>query len=608
MIAGSTDLQLADREPEELWNDIRDIVKETADKRVPKAKRKKVTKWLSDEAVKIADERREVRNKGDDKEYRRLNAAFQRRARQDKEQGVKEKCRQIEESNKMGRTRDLYREIKEMTGSYSSRCGAMKLSTGKVVTEGKEVKEIWQQYTEELYRRDPNATDSFNENIHEDEPDVMKEALRHITNRKSAGCDGIPIELLKAGGEEAVKVMTGLCNCIWKRKEWPKDWKKSVYVPIYKRGDNKECGNYRTIALISHASKVLLRVIQRRLEVFLIPELPIKQAGFRRGRGTRDHIANLMWVMEKAREHRRDLYMCFIDYQKVFDCVDHERLWVILRVMGVPVHLIVLLRRLYANQEATIRTEFGETENIDIGKGVQQGCILSPLLFNIYAENIMREALEEWDSGISIGGRMVTNLSYADDTTLLAGTKEDLTELVERVRRASEKAGRYLHVGKTKVMTTGDIGEVTVDGKDIEVVTKFVFLGALIPKDGLCENEVRRRIAMGKAAMGGLTSISLWKDRGVTMETKVKLVKFLVFPIVLYGAETWTMRKHERRKIDAFELWCWRRVLRVSWMERKTNIIMDYREHQTGMDTGVKGAKGCIKLLWARGESRRDGT
>ena len=135
-------LQLADREPEELWNDIRDIVKETADKRVPKAKRKKVTKWLSDEAVKIADERREVRNKGDDKEYRRLNAASQRRARQDKEQSIKEKCRQIEESNKMGRTRDLYREIKEMTGSHSSRCGAMKLSTGKVVTEGKEVKEI----------------------------------------------------------------------------------------------------------------------------------------------------------------------------------------------------------------------------------------------------------------------------------------------------------------------------------------------------------------------------------------------------------------------------------------------------------------------------------
>ena len=439
------------------------IMKETADKKVPKAKRKKVTKWLSDEAVKIADERRDVRSKGDEKEYRRLNAAFQRRARQDKEQSLKEKCRLIEESNKMGRTRDLFREIKEMTGSYSARCGAMKLSTGKVVTEEKEVKEIWQHYTEELYRRDPNATET-----------EVKEALRHISNRKSAGCDGIPIELLKAGGEEAVKVMTVLCNCIWKRKEWPTNWKKSVYVPIYKKGDKQECGNYRTTALISHASKVLLRIIQRRLEVFLIPELPIEQAGFRRGRGTRDHIANLRWMMEKAREHQRG------------------------------------------------------------------------------------------------GGRMVTNLRYADDTTLLAGTKEDLVELVGRVRRASEKAGLYLNVGKTKVMTTGGIGEVTVDGKDIEVVTKFVFLGALITEDALCEKEVRRRIAMGKSAMGGLTSI--WKDRGVTLETKVKLVKVLVFPIVLYGAETWTMRKHERRKIDAFELWCWRRVLTVSWMERKTNI------------------------------------
>ena len=124
-----------------------------------------------------------------------------------------------------------------------------------------------------------------------------------------------------------------------------------MYVPIYKKGDKKECGNYRRIALISHASEVLLRVIQRRLEVFLIPELPIEQAGFRRGRRTRDHIANLRMMMEKAREHQRDVYMCFIDYKKTLDCVDHERLWVILGDVGVPVHLLVLLKGYTLNRK-----------------------------------------------------------------------------------------------------------------------------------------------------------------------------------------------------------------------------------------------------------------
>ena len=171
----------------------------------------------------------------------------------------------------------------------------MNLSSGKTATEEREVQIRCAK--EELYRRDPKITDTFPETRYEDEPHILetevKDAIKHISNRKPSGCDGIPIELLKAGGDASIKILLTLCNNVWRTKEWPRDWKKSIYLPIYKKGDKKECGNYRTIALISHASKIFLRIIQKRLEYFLIPELPIEQAGFRKGRGTRYHIANL---------------------------------------------------------------------------------------------------------------------------------------------------------------------------------------------------------------------------------------------------------------------------------------------------------------------------
>src|SRR5271163_2400691 len=163
-------------------------------------------------------------------------------------------------------------------------------------------------------------------------------------------------------------------------------------------------------------------------------------------RGTRDQIANVRWIMERAREYNQDVYLCFIDYSKAFDCVDHALLWNTLREMGFPKHLIVLLHNLYESQEATVRTVHGETESFGIGKGVRQGCILSPVLFNLYAERIMREAgIEEIDVGIRIGGRKLNNLRYADDVTLAAEAKEGIQTLISKVKTANEEAGLYLN-------------------------------------------------------------------------------------------------------------------------------------------------------------------
>ncbi|KAF7243994.1 Nipped-B-like protein [Varanus komodoensis] len=199
------------------------------------------------------------------------------------------------------------------------------------------------------------------------------------------------------------------------------------YLTTKCSGNAKHCSNYRTIALISHASKVMLKILQARFQQYVDRELPEVQAGFRRGRGTRDQIANICWILEKAREFQKNIYFCFIDYAKAFDCVDHNQLWQVLKEMGVPDHLICLLRNLYAGQEATVRTGHGTTDWFKIEKGVWQGCILSPCLFNLYAEHNMRKAgLDESPVGIKIARRNTSNLRYADDTTLMAESEVEL--------------------------------------------------------------------------------------------------------------------------------------------------------------------------------------
>ena len=160
-----------------------------------------------------------------------------------------------------------------------------------------------------------------------------------------------------------------------------------------------------------------------------------------------DQIANICWIIEKAREFQKNIYFCFTDYAKAFDCVNHNKLWKILKEMGIPDHLTYLLRNLYAGQEATVRTGHGTTDWFQIGKGIHQGCILSPCLFNLYAENIMRNTeLEEAQAGTKIVRRNINNLRYADDTTFMAGSEEDLKNLLIKVKEKSEKVGLKLNI------------------------------------------------------------------------------------------------------------------------------------------------------------------
>ena len=246
----------------------------------------------------------------------------------------------------------------------------------------------------------------------------------------------------------------------------------------------------------------MLKILQARLQQYVNHELPDVQAGFRKGRRTRDQIANIHWIIKKAREFQKNIYFCFIDYAKASDCVDHKELWKTLKEMGIPDHLTHLLRTLYAGQEVTAKTGYGPTDWFQIGKGVRQGCILSPCLFNLYAEYIMRNTgLEEAQAGIKIAGRNIHNLRYADNTTLMAESEEELKSLLMEVKEESEEVGLKLNIQKTKIMASGPITSWEIDGEIVEAVSGFTFLGSKITADGDCSHEIKRRLLLGRKVM-----------------------------------------------------------------------------------------------------------
>ena len=252
---------------------------------------------MSEEALQIAEKRQDMKGKGEKERYTHLNAEFQRIARSDNKAFLSDQCKEIEENNRMGKTRDLFKKIRDIKGTFRAKVGTIKDRNGMDLTEAEDIKKRWQENTEELYKKELHDPDNHDGVITHLEPDILeckvKWSLGSITTNKASGDDGIPVELFQILKVDAVKVLHSICQQIWKTQQWQQAWKRSVFIPIPKKGNAKECSNYRTIELISHASKVMLKILQARLQQYMNLQLQDVQAGFRKGRGTRDQIANI---------------------------------------------------------------------------------------------------------------------------------------------------------------------------------------------------------------------------------------------------------------------------------------------------------------------------
>ena len=405
-----------------------------------------------------------------------------------------------------------------------------------------------------------------------------------------------------------IDMLSRICNKIWKTGEWPTPWTQSLIITLPKKGNLQLCQNYRTISLISHASKVMLKVILNRLKPQVEEIIAEEQAGFRPGRSTTEQIFNLRILCEKYQQHQKDLYHVFIDFKKAFDRVWHEALWATMKLYNINANLIQIIESLYnkATSAVFMNNNIGEWFRTTVG--VRQGCLLSPTLFNVFLERIMEDALENHEGSVNIGGRTITNLRFADDIDGIAGEEKELVNLINRLESASSAYGMEISSEKTKLMTNnpnGIITDIKVNNQTLETVNKFKYLGAVIT-EGSSKPEVLSRIAQTTTALTRLKPI--WQNKSISTASKIRLLRSLVMSIFLYACESWTLTADIERRIRALEMRSFRKLLGISYKDHVTNEEVKKRiNNEIGPYVDLLTSVKRRKLKWYGHVTRSSG-
>lgn len=517
-----------------------------------------------------------------------------------------------------GNSKAAFDTLKRLTKPHQAKSAVIADKDGNLLTDETAVMTRWIEYCDELYnfKLSPDTSilgDGINTNREAGEAPISQEevenAVHALKRGKAPGVDNVPGELLKHGGPELIKVLTVICQRIWETREWPKDWTQSLIMPLPKKGNLKLCQNHRTISLISHPSKVMLRVLLNRLKKKSEEVLSEERAGFCPKRSTVEQIFNIRLLIEKHLQHQQVLYHNFIDFKKAFDLVWHEGLWQVMRNFNLDTNVIEVIKALYDNSSSAVLLNNQCGEFFKTTVGVCQGCLLSPVLFNVYLENIMQETLDGFHPSISINGRPLCNLRFADDIDLVGGSEAELQDLTARLEHASTLFGMEVSSEKSKILVNSHTDQeptnITLNGQKLEEVDNFKYLGSTLSKDGSSILEVKARISLAMSAMTRLNTI--WKSNSISFPVKLKLYKALVVSILLYGCESWTLTADLSRRIQAFEFKCFRRLLLISYKDHKTNEfvwqkVVNYAGDQEPLLATVKRHK----ISWYGHTTRHD--
>ncbi len=431
-------------------------------------------------------------------------------------------------------------------------------------------------------------------------PSILKEevenAIRKIKPGKSPGIDHIYTEYLKAGGETLIKALTNLFNRILVTGTVPTGFKEAMIVVLFKKGSMLDCSNYRPISLLSHVYKLFVTVISLRVKQDLYNLLPSSQAAYQPGRGTIEQILCMEQIIEKSLEFNNPTFITFIDYTKAFDSIHLESLWILLSKTNINKRYITLLKETYDSSTATIRTDIGNTRKINILKGVKQGDVLSAILFCIVIAAIQQQVEEECNSGISMGGHLISNLSYADDIAVVSDSVDELQKYLDSLSYHSSKVGLKINVAKTKCMSITKEPhqlQLKIYGKEIEEVSEFVYLGHKLSRINDGSAAVQHRISLGWAAFQN-NKVLLTSSR-IPPKVKGKIYKTYILPVVLYGLDcvNWTSILCE--KVEVFQNNMMRIMLDKNILDK---IRIKELQKITGLDPLISVIKSRVLKLF----------
>lgn len=596
------------RDVETTWSQIKTAVNTVSKTKLKETERNSNKTWMTEEILQLMDRRRTFKNK-DPVKFGELQREIRSKIRNAKECQLSKECREIEELQAKHDFFNMYKKVKQTTGMQRNNgSGVLTDKNGNFLTSTEEKLKEWKDYVNRLFNDNRSAQHGANNN---DGVDItrteVERALLGSKNGKAPGPDEVHVEILKLLSEErSLTLLVDFFNSIYRSGTIPRDWLKSTFVTLPKKRNAKVCNEYRTISLMSHALKLFLKILHSRIYRKCEEYIGDSQLGFRNGFGTREAMFGIQVLIQRCRDVNVDVFACFVDYEKAFDTVQHDKLIRILSQLGLDGRDLRIIGNLYWNQSASVRVDGQLTEEVSILRGVRQGCVLSPLLFNIYSEKIFSDALEGMCQGVVVNGVVINNLRYADDTVLLATSLEDLQELLNAVAKTSSAMGLKLNVKKTKWMVisknrTMNPGFLQVGNNTVERVTSYKYLGCHVNAQWDMSLEIRCRVEQARCSFQRIQKVLTSRD--LTMDLRIRLLRCYVFSILLYGVEAWTLTEAMCKKLEAFEMWTYRRILKIPWIAKVTNTEVLRR---MGKDTEILNAIKRRKLEYFGHVMRND--